>query len=71
MRTLNDVPEDVRMSHAQTVNEQDLPWKANAYTQVDMEALDEQSNRPEFGFAQVRGGSFGTESNFESTLEEV
>ena len=62
MRTLNDVPEAERITLAQTINEQNLPWKANAYTQVDMEALEQQNQRQGFQFAQKR--SFGQSADF-------
>jgi hypothetical protein len=50
--TLHDIPEDTRIEFAQMINDQDLPWKANAYTQLDSESMHGQ--RQEFGFAQVR-----------------
>lgn len=41
MRTLHDVPEAERISFAQKINEDaTLPWRANAYTQIDMEHLE-------------------------------
>lgn len=43
MRTLDDVPEQERVMFAQMINEKEgLPWKANAYTQIDMEHLENQ-----------------------------
>ena len=36
-----------------------------------MEALEEQSNRPEFGFAQISGSAFGTQSNFNEALTKA
>lgn len=43
MRTLHDVPEAERIQFAQMVNEnQALSWTANAYTQIDMEHLENQ-----------------------------
>lgn len=43
MRTLHDVPEAERIQFAQKVNENPaLSWTANAYTQIDMEHLENQ-----------------------------
>jgi len=63
------MPEADRVQLAQTINEQNLPWKANAYTQIDMEALEQQERKQGFGFAQVRG--FGQSADFASILAEA
>ena len=43
MRTLHDVPEAERILFAQKINEDStLTWTANAYTQIDMEHLENQ-----------------------------
>lgn len=36
MRSLSDMPEDTRLSYAQLINSQDLPWKASAYTATEL-----------------------------------
>lgn len=74
MRTLNDVPEDTRIQFAQMINEQDLPWKANAYTQVDMERLETTNMGMPFNFAQVSPAStkvFGQGAEFDKVLKEA
>jgi len=67
MRTLHDVPEATRIEFAQKVNENaDLTWKANSYSQIEMEKL---SNRPQFAFAQTR--AFGQGNDFYEVLDEA
>lgn len=67
MRTLNDVPEQVRIEFAQKVNaDPDSTWKANSYSQVEMERL---NNKPTFSFAQTK--AFGQGSDFEDVLAEA
>ena len=68
------MPETERISFAQTVNESNLPWKAYAYTQVEMEALEsmESAGRPGgFTFAQLRSNQFGVGEDFEAALHEA
>ena len=71
MRTLNDVPEDTRIQFAQMINEQDLPWKANAYTQVDMERLETANMGMPFNFAQVSAKVFGQGAEFDEVLKKA
>ena len=59
MRTLHDVSEADRISFAQTINESDKPWKAFAYTQVEMERLE---NKHALNFAQTK--TFGQGQDF-------
>ena len=69
MRTLHDMPEEMRMEYAQLINSQDLPWKAAAYTATELAQL--ESAHP-FSFAQMGSASqFGTASNFEEVLEDA
>ena len=55
MRTLHDVDEATRINFAQLVNEAELPWKAMAYSQVDMERL---ANNPRNTLAQTGHSRF-------------
>ena len=67
MRTLGDVPEQTRIEFAQKVNDDSsLTWKANSYSQIEMERL---NNRPQFQFAQTK--AFGQGSDFREVLAEA